>query len=57
VKDDREEKGTQLKSQRRESTPTMQASPNRADANSRGGEKKKVRPGKLSHSVTAGRRK
>jgi hypothetical protein len=56
VKNSREESNTQRKVQDG-SAPTMQASANKADVIRKSGEKKKVRPGKLTHSVSAGQGK
>lgn len=57
VKNDRDEKITQRKSQDSDSAPAMEVSANKVDAGRRSAEKKKIKPNRLSHSVTAGHRK
>jgi hypothetical protein len=57
VKSDREENNSQRKSQGLASAPAMRGSGKKGNASSHQGEKKKVAPEKLSHSVTAGQRK
>jgi len=56
VKSDRDERNTQPKLQDTASAPAMQASDN-DHASRKGGQKKKIKPGKMSHSATSGQRK
>jgi hypothetical protein len=56
VKDNREEGNSQRKSQD-VSSSTVQTSANKADANHRGGDKRKVKSGKVSHAATGIQRK
>jgi hypothetical protein len=55
MKNNRQEGNTQRKSQ--DGSATLQTSANKAAVMQKGGDKKKIKTGKLSNSVSAGQRK